>query len=137
MSIYYSTIIIIGTSNVGKSSLFNYLLGKNINIISRHHYTTRDKSRGFLKLDNCFIKLIDTGSLIFPPKDILEKEILAQINLSIKNADIIIFVANDVSFNKDLFYFFKYLTWFKKPILLVLNKKKKKNTVRIKYKLFI
>ena len=56
-------ICIIGRSNVGKSSLFNELLGNNRAIVSTEHGTTRDYVSEDLLLNNTLIRLYDTAGL--------------------------------------------------------------------------
>jgi GTPase len=83
---------IVGKPNVGKSSLFNRLLGKKIAITSDTAGTTRD--RIFQKTDiNGFpLILVDTGGLETDQKENLEAEMQAQARLAIAEADLVLFV---------------------------------------------
>ena len=64
---------IVGKPNVGKSSLFNRLVGKKIAIISEESGTTRDRvfQRSFVGDVPCIF--VDTGGLEFEKKENIEK----------------------------------------------------------------
>jgi len=64
---------IAGTTNAGKSSLLNKLLGTERSIVSSHHKTTRDILTSMLTLDHCSCVLFDCAGLIESPDNILDE----------------------------------------------------------------
>jgi GTP-binding protein len=84
-------ISIVGKPNVGKSSLFNLLVGKNKSIISQTPGTTRDYLADYLTIKDKSAMLIDTGGL--NDEDYaLSKQINLQTQEAIESSDIVILV---------------------------------------------
>lgn len=109
-------VAIVGRPNVGKSTLFNRIVGKRISIVNDEPGVTRD--RIFYRanwLDNNFI-LIDTGGLDFDSQDEISVNIVKQAKLAIEMADVIVFVVDGKS----------GLTSSDREVVEVLRKAKKK-----------
>ena len=89
-------VAIVGRPNVGKSTLFNRLVGRSVAIVSKRSGTTRDRVTLETNwADHPFI-LVDTGGLeIFPDTD-LWRQVRAQVEIAIEDADIIV-MAVDVT----------------------------------------
>ena len=87
------TVCIVGRPNVGKSTLFNKLVGKKISIIEDTPGITRDRIYGEVNYKNIKFNLIDTGG-IDVSKEIFNDEIKAQVEIGILEADKIIFVVD-------------------------------------------
>lgn len=87
------TICIVGRPNVGKSTLFNKLVGKKISIIEDTPGVTRDRIYGQVEYKNLKFNLIDTGGLDIS-KEIFNDEIKTQVEIGILEADKIIFVVD-------------------------------------------
>ena len=87
-------VAIIGRPNVGKSTLFNRIVGKRISIVNDEPGVTRDRifSRANW-LDNNFT-IIDTGGLDFEKDDEISVGIVSQAKLAMEMADVILFVVN-------------------------------------------
>ena len=87
------TVCIVGRPNVGKSTLFNKLVGKKISIIEDTPGVTRDRIYGEATYKNCKFNLIDTGG-IDVSKELFNDEIKVQVEIGIIEADKIIFVVD-------------------------------------------
>jgi GTPase len=85
-------VAIVGRPNVGKSSLFNRILGRRHAVVEEREGTTRDRVEKFIKLKNKNFTLIDTGGYI--PKEVDKMSVLIknQIENAIKVSDILLFV---------------------------------------------
>ncbi len=116
-------VAIVGRPNVGKSTLFNRIVGKRISIESDEPGVTRDRIFAHASwLDNGFT-LIDTGGLDFEGQDEITFNIVKQAKLAIDMAEIIIFVVDGkaglTSADHDVV---QVLRKCKKPIILAVNK---------------
>src|SRR3989338_5548976 len=87
-------VALVGRVNVGKSTLFNKILEQNKAIVSPIAGTTRTRNIGAASWRGKNFTLIDTGGLTFSDEIPLEKEIIAQTEAAIKEADLIIFVVD-------------------------------------------
>jgi tRNA modification GTPase len=83
--------LIIGRTNVGKSSLLNALLFKEKAIVTSLPGTTRDLIEDTIHIKGIKVKIIDTAGLR-TPKDIAEKEGIERVKRKIPQADLIIWV---------------------------------------------
>ncbi|MDY6820869.1 MAG: tRNA uridine-5-carboxymethylaminomethyl(34) synthesis GTPase MnmE [Deferribacterota bacterium] len=93
-------IVIVGKTNVGKSSLFNYLLNEDRSIVSETQGTTRDYIEKDFYLDNFNITLIDTAGFRYC-KDEIENEGINKTKKLLNEADLILCII-DLSSNFDL-----------------------------------
>lgn len=87
------TVAIVGRPNVGKSTIFNKLVGKKVSIIEDTPGVTRDRIYGTVKYDNHKFHLIDTGGIDLSNEE-FNNEIILQANIAIEEAEIIIFVVD-------------------------------------------
>jgi len=87
-------VALIGRTNVGKSTLFNRLVEQSKALVSPEAGTTRDRNVGECLWRGQTIRVIDTGGLDVDKKDIIEKNILLQAELAMKEADVILFVVD-------------------------------------------
>lgn len=87
------TVCIVGRPNVGKSTLFNKLVGKKISIIEDTPGVTRDRIYGEVNYKGVCFNLIDTGG-IDVSKEVFNDEIKVQVEIGIFEADKIIFVVD-------------------------------------------
>jgi len=88
------TVIIVGRENVGKSTLFNKLLGEPRAIVDDFPGVTRDKIYGTVEWTGKVFNLIDTGGILFNENDLIKKEVLNKINGVLKTADFALFVVD-------------------------------------------
>ncbi|MCK9554197.1 ribosome biogenesis GTPase Der [bacterium] len=94
MNANYRKVTIIGRPNVGKSALFNRLLGKKISIVNPEPGVTRDRVEGKLEHDDCVFELNDTGGIVTGKKGSMETEILKHADRSISISDVLILVVD-------------------------------------------
>ncbi|MBR6838869.1 MAG: tRNA uridine-5-carboxymethylaminomethyl(34) synthesis GTPase MnmE [Alphaproteobacteria bacterium] len=88
-------IVLIGETNVGKSSIFNKLVGSNRAIVSDIAGTTRDVVSQQIDIDGYLVNLSDTAG-IREATDVIEKIGIERTHNEIENADLIIHVYNNV-----------------------------------------
>ncbi|OED34151.1 ribosome biogenesis GTPase Der [PVC group bacterium (ex Bugula neritina AB1)] len=91
------TIAIIGRPNVGKSSLFNRLLGKQLSIVDSTEGVTRDRIYTVVERFSQSFGLIDTGGLSFNDQNIFQKDIETQVHLALDQCQGFFFVVDGKS----------------------------------------
>lgn len=118
----YGTVAIVGRPNVGKSSLFNRLIGDKLAITDDASGVTRDRLYGKCSwLDQTF-SVIDTGGIELSDLPFME-EIKAQATLAMDEADVIIFVVDGrVGITNDDNDVMNILHLTKKPVIVAANK---------------
>ncbi|MEO0189948.1 MAG: GTPase, partial [candidate division WOR-3 bacterium] len=87
-----ATVAIVGRKNVGKSSIFNRLVGRRLSIVHETPGVTRDRIYGEVFWRGRIFNLIDTGGFFPEEENILARKIMYQIELALKQADLIYFV---------------------------------------------
>ena len=120
---------LVGRPNVGKSSLFNALVGARVSIVSSEAGTTRDR---VMQDFDCFgrtLTLVDTGGVEMDAKPTAGGQITyamhirEQVDIALDLADVIVFVVDGVvGVTKDDVEVAKLLRRTKKPIVLCANK---------------
>lgn len=88
-----NTVALVGRPNVGKSTLFNRLIGKKVSIIDDIPGITRDRIYGTSLYNGQSFHVIDTGGIDGSNLD-FNKEIMMQAELAIDEADVVIFVVD-------------------------------------------
>ena len=87
-------VAIVGRPNVGKSTLFNKLIGQRLSIVDDTPGVTRDRIYGDCEWLNRHFLLIDTGGIEPKSDDIILKQMSRQAQLAIDSADVIILVTD-------------------------------------------
>lgn len=87
------TVCLVGRPNVGKSTIFNRLVGKKISIIEDTPGVTRDRIYGDVHYDDYHFHLIDTGG-IDVSDDTFNEDIRVQASVAIDEADVVVFVVD-------------------------------------------
>ncbi len=117
------TVAIIGRPNVGKSTFFNYIVGKRISIVQDEPGVTRDRIYAEATWRGKTFNLIDTGGIEPESKDVILSQMREQANIAIDIADVIIFLTDIkqgvTEADKDIALMLKKS---KKTVLLVCNK---------------
>jgi GTP-binding protein len=120
----YPKVVIVGRTNVGKSTLFNRLTKQKKSIVFPREGVTRDYIHEIVTWNKRTFDLIDTGGLILAKHtDPITKEVEQSVHAAIKDATIILFVCDGknglVEHDRQLT---KILHKSKKPVFLLLNK---------------
>lgn len=115
-------VAIVGRANVGKSTIFNRIVGERVSIVEDIPGVTRDRiyaNASWLTRD---FRLIDTGGIELENASFTD-QIKAQAEIAIEEADVIIFVVNgrEGLMREDIFVA-RMLQKSKKPIILAVNK---------------
>ncbi|OGU81203.1 MAG: ribosome biogenesis GTPase Der [Ignavibacteria bacterium RBG_16_35_7] len=87
-------VVIVGRPNVGKSTLFNRLIGKRDAIVDNISGVTRDRNYGEVEWAGKYFTLIDTGGYVPNSTDLFEKAIREQVEIAIDESDSILFMVD-------------------------------------------
>lgn len=116
-------VAIIGRPNVGKSTFFNYIVGKKISIVQDTPGVTRDRIYAKSNWRGRDFVLVDTGGIETKTDDVILSQMREQAEIAISIADVIIFLTDlnegVTSIDKDISIMLKKSA---KPIVLVCNK---------------
>lgn len=116
-------VAIVGRPNVGKSTLFNRLIGERQAIIDDQPGITRDRQYGNSYWNGKNFTVIDTGGFVEHSDDVFESAIRSQVNIAIEEASVIIFMVDVTTGITDLDEdVANMLRRTKKPVYLVVNK---------------
>lgn len=116
-------VAIVGRPNVGKSTLFNRLIGGRRAIVKEVSGVTRDRHYGKSEWNGRKFSVIDTGGYVSGSDDIFEGEIRRQVAIAIEEATVLIFVVDAETGITDLdVAVANLLRQAKKPIIVAVNK---------------
>lgn len=87
-------VVIVGRPNVGKSTLFNRLVGRRGAIVHDISGVTRDRNYSEVQWDGKEFQLIDTGGYVPGSDDLFESAIREQVDIAVNEADAILFVVD-------------------------------------------
>lgn len=112
----------VGAPNVGKSTLFNRLIGKRVSIVEDTPGVTRDRLYGRAEWLTKTFSLVDTGGVEIKNAP-FQAEIRAQVQIAIEEADVIVFVVDGkMGLSGDDEQVAKMLYKSNKPVILAVNK---------------
>ncbi|QDU62040.1 GTPase Der [Planctomycetes bacterium Pan216] len=116
-------VVIVGRPNVGKSSLFNWLIGHRVAIVDPTSGVTRDRVDHLTEHGGRYFELVDTGGMGVIDKDGLTDDIEKQIRTAMEEASVILFVVDSQEGITGLDELVaRKLRSLKAPLLLVANK---------------
>lgn len=118
-----STVSIVGRPNVGKSTLFNRLIGRRKAIVHDEYGVTRDRHYGESFWNGKNFSVIDTGGYLPDESDAITSGIREQVHLAIEESDVILFIVDTETGIHPLDQAVsEVLRKQDKPVLLVVNK---------------
>lgn len=116
-------VAIVGRPNVGKSALFNRLVGRKISIVHDEAGVTRDRLAAQSRLGKQPFTVVDTGGIGSVVDASFSEQVHAEVDIAIETADLLLFVvdaqAGLTPVDRDLA---KQLRRVKKPLILLVNK---------------
>lgn len=126
-------VTLVGSPNVGKSTIFNRLLGERKAIVNDMPGVTRDRMYGLCEWLGHSFYLIDTGGIEIEDRP-FQDEIRMQAKIAIEEADVIVFLVDaKTGVSKDDELVARILRKEKKPVILAINKSDNKNKVENLY----
>jgi len=116
-------VLLLGRTNVGKSSLFNRLTGGRFAIADDMPHTTRDLHRHDVQWSNARFTLVDSGGFDIDNPDELHTDVLRHVNRALKEAAAVVLVAEyPVGLRQEEKRYLKMLLAEKKPVIIAVNK---------------
>ena len=88
------TVAIVGRPNVGKSTLFNRIIGGRPAIVSDRPGTTRDRHFGDAEWQGRQFWVVDTGGLVPESDDSMDRAIRQQVEFALEESDVVVFVVD-------------------------------------------
>jgi GTP-binding protein len=132
-----ATIAIIGRPNVGKSTLFNRLVGKRLALVDDRPGVTRDRREGDAHLGDLSFRIVDTAGLEDGERGSLTERMMAQTEVAIGQADAILFVIDvRVGVTPEDERFADLVRKSGKPVFLLANKAESREALAAAYEAF-
>ena len=117
------TVAIIGRPNVGKSTLFNRLVGRRDAIVDERPGVTRDRHFGAVEWNGQRFWLVDTGGLIPQAQDALNRAVRNQVEVAVAESDVVLFLVDvEHGVHPTDLEIGQYLRKSRRPVILVANK---------------
>ena len=117
------TVAIIGRPNVGKSTLFNRLVGGRDAIVDARPGVTRDRHFGAAEWNGRRFWLVDTGGMVPGAHDQLNRAIRTQVEAAVAASDVVLFLVDvEAGVHPADLEIAQYLRKARRPVILVANK---------------
>ncbi|MBX7135940.1 MAG: ribosome biogenesis GTPase Der [Fimbriimonadaceae bacterium] len=121
-------VVIVGRPNVGKSTLFNRIVGRRVAVVEDSPGVTRDRLYAEAEWNGRKFTLVDTGGILFGDEDPLVEQIRVQANVALAEADVVLFMTDvtegvtppDIDLANRL-------RGIKKPVIIIANKSDNKS----------
>lgn len=131
------TVAIVGRPNVGKSTLFNRIIGKQRAIVHDQEGITRDRFINEARWDDHVFMLVDTGGIIEDPVDDITRKMQEQVQQAIGDSRVVIFVLDgQQELTRMDRLVCESLQRTKKPIVLAVNKLDNHNLAMNQYEYY-
>jgi GTP-binding protein len=116
-------VVIVGRPNVGKSTLFNRVVGRRVAVVEDTPGITRDRLYSEAMWNGKPFQIVDTGGIVFQEEDPFSEQIRIQANVAMEEADVIVFLADGTAgVTGDDIDLANQLRGIKKPILVCVTK---------------
>jgi len=116
-------IAIVGRPNVGKSTLFNRMVGRRVALVSDLPGLTRDRREGTAEFDGLTVTVVDTAGLEDAGRDTIPDRMRVQSEIAVETADLVLFVLDArVGVTEADRLFADAVRRAGRPVLLVANK---------------
>ncbi|MCU0260539.1 MAG: 50S ribosome-binding GTPase, partial [Ilumatobacteraceae bacterium] len=116
------TVVIVGRPNVGKSTLFNRIVGEQAAIVEDRPGVTRDRKETEAEWLGTHFLLVDTGGWL-PGGTALDEKVSRQVETAVQQADVVLFVVDaSVGLTDDDSSIANWLRRIKAPVLVIANK---------------
>jgi GTP-binding protein len=121
--------VIAGRPNVGKSSLFNRILGRRAAVVANREGVTRDRHYQDAEYNGKRFQIVDTGGLMRRDGDAMAEQVRGQIETALDEAAVVLFVIDGkVGVTGQDEEFARMVLRKKRPTILVVNKSEKAST---------
>lgn len=95
-------VAIVGSPNMGKSTLFNRILKRKIAVVDDRSGVTRDRNYMDTNWNGLHFTLIDTGGMVPESKEEMEQEINNQVAIAVSEADVVVYLVDALNEPSDL-----------------------------------
>ncbi|MGE0001699.1 MAG: ribosome biogenesis GTPase Der [Fimbriimonadaceae bacterium] len=117
------TIVIVGRPNVGKSTLFNRVIGKRVAVVEDEPGVTRDRLYSEFTHRGRLLRLVDTGGIVFGDEDEIVSQIRVQADVALAEADVVVLLTDAAEgLHPADWDIAERLRGFTKPVLVVPTK---------------
>lgn len=123
-----ATVVIVGRPNVGKSSLFNRVLGRRAAVVANREGVTRDRHYQLAEWSGIHFNLVDTGGFIPKEQEAIDKLVRQQIEVAVADADLVLFIVDGrVGITELDQNFARLIQRSERPVMLAVNKAESKS----------
>ena len=129
-------VAIVGSPSVGKSTIFNRIIGEKKSIIEETRGVTRDRIYAHTSWLTKNFDIVDTGGIELE-NSTFQAQIRMQVEIAIEEADVILFIVDGkIGLNEDDYLVARMLYKSKKPVVLAVNKIDDSHLINNKYEFY-